>query len=48
MYSDGIIANDKFDRYFNSLLLQYALKLRVMFSIEPIVYKNLPVEYPNR
>jgi hypothetical protein len=28
IYSDEIIANDKFDRYLDSLLLQYALRLR--------------------
>ena len=28
IYSDDIIANDKFDRYFNSLFLQYARKSR--------------------
>ena len=28
IYSDDIITNDKFDRYFNGLLLQYALKSR--------------------
>jgi hypothetical protein len=28
IYSDDIITNDKFDRYFNDLFLQYALKSR--------------------
>jgi hypothetical protein len=28
IYSDDIITNDKFDRYFNGLFLQYALKSR--------------------